>query len=287
MQSQFHSFPNLIEDDNKPHEANSLIAIKKQKGREHLTQQQQQEMDFSQLCQRLRLKKSVSIDIRYQFHKMACNVFNSHDFDLMEKYFRQCCQPRPYVNTTIIRDGSGPSVGVSCQGMKYCIAYMASIFQIFPDSIFKVSNIEVFDRPLQHGSVVRAAFILNTTVTHTLMPVELTKLYIAASGHVRRDKIKSNIGDDQVQSEDQKLTVSNQAFGPLHLCENVSFPPTKPLVDWYIATHGQPPPFRNNFHVRDKLEGHFIFYLSRLNKIRAFNICLKSNYELIPSTINT
>lgn len=235
---------------------------------------------YTRLIRRLRLFKAVSHDIRHDYASMIVNVFNSHDFPMLESFLRTICGNR--TNSRLIlqqmqADGSsGPKI--SFTGIQYGIAYWSSLLQLFPDYVLQLSNVEVFDRPNQSGSIIKLRTKSTATKSYDLRAVDLAVHYVQGAnvhacshGYITKDstmtmeRIRKRLKLNDSRAIDGKIAANNSSAHPVNETVCIAggvmcFPPTEPF-QYYLATKGCLPPTLAT-PVQDIVEGEGIIYLN-------------------------
>lgn len=131
------------------------------------------------------LKRTFVADIRQSYPLMISNTLNSHDFELVQSFWMKLCGNRPRANFSLCRSGNNrEKMGIDFTGLNYGIAYWSSLLQLLPDSVFTLNEVEVYERPQNRGSVVKAKLRVVATKIYEIYASQLAVHYM--KNHPRR-----------------------------------------------------------------------------------------------------
>lgn len=222
---------------------------------------------FANTVSRLRLKKSPFVDIRHSYTKMMNNVLNGHDFNLLELFWRKFFCARPFLRTYINNPKPFNKVpGFSCEGVNFGIAYWSSVALLLPDSVVQYTEPDVYERPMQRGSIIKAKFRLDATKVYFLTPAQLATEYIQASGcAVPTTNALNDEQQDLYCNKKQMIEYSTRKGNGKRY-----FPPTAPM-DWYRAVHGSSPDMLPTYH-HNLTQGVAYIHLNTQKQIRGIEL---------------
>lgn len=239
------------------------------------------QINFSQTAARLRLKRGLLTDIRLDYVKMISNIANMHEYLLIDSFWKIMFGRRPFHRSFIHNANEFSDYpGVTCTGINYGIACWCAALQLAADSIWRFSDPEIFERPFQRGSIIKANMYCESTNLYYLHSSEIAALYMKAGGCIPRKTSASTspLLDDNDQHKCKKRAVENPLYGN----DKCHFPPTEPL-NWYIYSHGHPPKMLP-IPMKDKAHGYILIFLNPQNRIqgvefRAVNISRPLNEQ--------
>lgn len=242
------------EQSNSVESENDLIALKKRR------------VSFP-------LRRMMDIDIRRKYVQMVGNVLNSHDGDIMMKFWSNFCSKDTKMRRIFSSGTPGSKFFPSCsvfKGIPGMVLYWSSVLQTMPDHVIRLPDVKIHVQSDKHGCIITARYVANANLIYDeLRPQHLWTSFMESDKNffdTNCSKVHFPVKKRYSKSKNLLVNAPKNSFDS----SASNFPCTEPLSA-FISKTGNIPKIRDP-PAEISVNGYFRMYLNSRKQIIGIDI---------------